>query len=111
VIDERFARLEQRLLIREEFLGHLAREEIEVGLADQFARRDPHAVRDQLVAGGEAAMGVLGVDEGRDQIDHGAQHIALVRQRIREIAALRAPGFHVVRGFGLDVLGKAAHDK
>ena len=93
VIDERLARLEQRLLVGEKLLGHLAREEIEVGLADQFRGRDAHAIRDQLVAGGEAAVGVLGVDEGRDQVDHRAQHIALVRQRIRQIAALGAVGF------------------
>jgi len=103
-------RLEQRLLVREKLLGHLARKEIEVGLADQFTGSHAHAVRHQLVAGGETAVSVLGVDEGRDQVDHGAQHIALVRQRIGEVAAFRAPGFHVVRGFEIDVLGKAAHD-
>ena len=36
---QRLAGLDQRLFVVEELLRHLAREEIEIGLADQVARR------------------------------------------------------------------------
>ena len=60
---------------------------------------DAHAIGHQLVAGREAAVRVLGVDEGRDQVDHGAQDIALVGERVLQVAAL-ATG---VRAFAVGV--------
>jgi len=92
------------------FFRHLAREAVEVGLADGFFGRHAHAVRHQLVAGGEAALGVLAVNERGDQVDHRAQDVALVRQRIGQVAALgagiRTGGFG---RFGGD-FRKAAHE-
>ena len=86
-----------------------AREEIEIGLADELVRFDAHAIRHQLVGGGEAALRVLRVDEGGDQVDHRPQDVALVRERIREVAALGAGAIVRVCGIGRDGLWKAVH--
>ena len=99
-IDERHAGLDQRLFVREKLFGMLARKEIEVGLANEVGRLDTHAIRDEFVGGSEAALRVLRVDEGGNQVDHRPQYVALVRERIREIAAL---------GAGAVVLRKAVH--
>ena len=61
------------------------------------------------VGGSEAAVSVFRVDERGNEVDHRAQHVALVRERIREVAMLSAGALVRVGGFGGDLLGKAAH--
>ena len=111
-IDQRLAGGEQRLLVVEEFLRHLAREEIEVGLADRLFGRHAHAVATSLLQAVKRLCGVLGVNECRDQVDHRAQDVALMRQRVLQAATFAADvGARAVRdGLGGDI-GKAVHDR
>ena len=77
---------------------------------DGFFGRHTHAIGHQLVACRETAVRVLRVDEGGDQIDHGSQDIALVRERVLQAASLATDvrAFTVGDGF-VRYFGQAAH--
>ena len=87
-IDQGLTGAQNGLLVGEEALGHFPREEVKIGLADQVGGSRAHASCDQLIAGNEAALRVLGVENGGNKLDHRAQQDALALQRRLQRPAL-----------------------
>lgn len=74
--DERNAVLQDLLLIREKDLGHGARIEVEIRLADQLGRRlRLHQIRRRLIGNQKAALRVLDVDAVRQVLDGAAVEV------------------------------------
>ncbi len=81
LVDHRPAGLDDPLLVGEETGGEFAIDQLQVGLADDFLGRPPHAPRRRPVADDEPALDVLDPEVVGHPIDQRLQRDALVGDR------------------------------